>query len=151
MAPIDGSTMTTVSGESEARSGSAMTPSFIWRRTAKSGSLVTGSAGDRRAARIAEARARFGPGRTPRDWLAGPGSIRGGSGSKTASADHDAEGPDPDSGGGRGEGLVELRPPEAELLGDDRGVGPHHPGSTLEPRRPACARPAPGPRADPAG
>src|SRR5262245_17089092 len=36
IAPIVGSTITTESAESDARSGSAMTPSFICRRTAKS-------------------------------------------------------------------------------------------------------------------
>src|SRR4051812_41477627 len=140
MAPIDGSTMTTVSGESEARSGSAMTPSFIWRRTAKSGSLVTGGAGDRRAARIAGARARFGPGRTPRDWLAGPGSIRGGSAPETASADHDAERVDPRPGRRRRERLLELRAAEAQLLGDDRRVGLDDERRTVEPGDPAGAR-----------
>src|SRR3954447_24391899 len=56
MAPIEGSTTTTVSGEFGERSGSAMTPSFICNRTAQSGSLVAGGAGTgTRAARNAEA------------------------------------------------------------------------------------------------
>src|SRR5690348_3700104 len=114
--------MTTVSGESEARSCSAMTPSFICRRTAKSGSLVTGGAGDRRAARTIEARARIGPGRTPRDWLAGPGSIRGESGPDASSTVRDPDLPNAGPGRRRGEGTLELGAVEVKLLGDDRGV-----------------------------
>src|SRR6185503_10851250 len=150
MAPIVGSTITTVSGESEARSGSAMTPSFICRRTAKSGSLAAVGAEDRRAARIAEAGARMvRDGRPEIGWQVRAvyaASCAGSSGPEVGPRDQPPSSAPSDDhtqltrpgAGGRGrEGGQELRRAEAQLLGDDRGVGLDDDPGAVDPDDPA--------------
>src|SRR3954469_2915845 len=126
--------MTTVSGESEARSGSAITPSFIWRRTAKSGSLVVCGTPGIDGRRETPRRGPDDSGRTPRDWLAGPGSIRGeDSAGADAPAHDDPDLADAGAGRCRGKRAEQLGRPEAELLGDDRCVSLDRDRRTGEP------------------
>ena len=144
---------------SDARSGSAITPSFICRRTAKSGSLVAVGAGigdgrrgsPRRARMVRDARPEIGwqvravyaairdPSPPRMRDLAGSAPGRSGRGRRRPGA----RGPRRRRRR-RGERGEQLRAAEAELLGDDRRVGLDDDREAVDPDRRGRRRRPPG-------
>src|SRR6266540_3278556 len=130
VAPIEGSSRTTVSSESSERSSSGTKPSFIWSRTAMAASCRIGRGV------IPD---RSGTDRISRDrTLSDPEAA--GRVSGLYASDPDAKVARSNTPGCCAEGRQELGAPQSKLLGDDRLVGFHEDSAAADFEKATAAR-----------